>query len=187
MDRTFQFITVRNHDVKNYLLYTYVSAKFNTVFFNTSSTWLTQPHLSLVCWEKFYITVNKFQQVQWKHNYTRTQRFAWKPFLFEGKNHGTNSKYFTLLNRDYNTQSYNLSKKKLFFLFTHYSLSLCISHNFFLLSLFFSSLLLAHSLTQFFKTALRPQFLWDFTSCSLAEWPLLLFLHLFLLFFLSHS
>ena len=30
-------------------------------------------------------------------------------------------------------------------------------------------------------------FLWDFTSCSLVEWPLLLFLHLFLLFLLSHS
>ena len=26
--------------------------------------------------EKFYITVNKFQQAQQKHNYTKTQRFT---------------------------------------------------------------------------------------------------------------
>ena len=44
------------------------------------------------CWEKFYITVNKFQQAQQKHNYIRTQKFKWKPFLLEGKKYGTNSK-----------------------------------------------------------------------------------------------
>ena len=30
MDRTFQFITVRSHDMRSCLLYTYVSAKFNS-------------------------------------------------------------------------------------------------------------------------------------------------------------
>ena len=40
--------------------------------------------------EKFYITVNKFQQAQQKYNYTKTQRFTWKSFLLEGKNHEIN-------------------------------------------------------------------------------------------------
>ena len=34
MDRTFQFITVRSHDMRSCLLYTYVSAKFNSVITN---------------------------------------------------------------------------------------------------------------------------------------------------------
>ena len=34
MDRTIQFITVRSHDMKNCLLYTYVLAKFNSYITN---------------------------------------------------------------------------------------------------------------------------------------------------------
>ena len=60
-----------------------------------------------------------------------------------------------------------------FFLF------LCFVQNFYLFHL--------HCAHKFFKITLSPYFLWDFTSYSLAEWPLLLFLHLFLLFFISHS
>ena len=51
-----------------------------------------------------------------------------------------------------------MNKKKFSFSFhSLFSFSRCISHNFLLLSLFFFSLLLAHSLTQFCQTTLSPQ------------------------------
>ena len=77
-----------------------------------------------------------------------------------------------------------MRKKETFFFHPLLSFSLYISHNFLLLSIFFSSLLLA----------LTHAILLDYTvlvlSLSLsqmAEWPILLFLHIFLFFFLPHS
>ena len=93
-------------------------------------------------------------------------------------------------------------KKKLSFPF-HLLLifSLCISHNFLLLSIFFYSLLLA--LIFFFSRllALTHAVLQDYNGLNLTDWDFpslfssapngrmafLLFLHLFLLFFLSYS
>ena len=48
------------------------------------------------------------------------------------------------------------------------SFSLYISHNFLLLSLFFSPPLHAHSFKQFFKPALSPHFLWNLTPNGLS-------------------
>ena len=80
-----------------------------------------------------------------------------------------------------------MRKKKISFSFhSLFSSSLYI----FSYSLYFSILFFLLSLTQLFKTALVLT-LWDFTSflssAQMAEWPLPLFLHLFLLFSLSHS
>ena len=77
------------------------------------------------------------------------------PFSLKGKTTGQTLNNFTILNRDYNTQRYNLSKEKNLSFSFHslLSFSLCISHNFLLLSIFFSSLCLL-SLTQFSKTTL---------------------------------
>lgn len=102
-----------------------------------------------------------------------------------------------MLNRDYNTQRYNLSKeKKYLFLFTHCSFTHCVFS--LTLSIFLFSFCLL-SLMQFFKTApvltlqdllfsLSLFFSSLFTlSAQMAEWPLPLFLFYFLLFSLSHS
>ena len=98
-----------------------------------------------------------------------------------------------------------MSKKNSFSFHSLFSFSLCIYHNFLLLSLFFS-FSFACSLTQFCQIALssqshllgflssfpgashlHPLGLHFFSPSSLAEWPLYLFHHLFLLFSLSHS
>ena len=67
--------------------------------------------------------------------------------------------------------------------------SLCISHNFLLLSLFFSFLLLTLTHAVPWDCTVLSLTQWDFCYPfhQLAQWPLLLFLHLFLLFFLPHS
>ena len=77
------------------------------------------------------------------------------PFSLNGKITGQTPNNFTILNRDYNTQRYNLSKEKTsLFLFTHYSLSHCVSLTIFSCSLYFSLLFCLLSLTQFSKTTL---------------------------------
>ena len=114
-----------------------------------------------LCWEKFYITVNKFQQAQRNHNHTKTQRFTCKSFLLEGKTTGQTPNNFTTSNRDYNTQRYNLSKKNLSF-----SFHLLLSSSLYIFSfpLYFSLLFCLLSLTQFFKTT-PVLTLQDFTYC----------------------
>ena len=82
-----------------------------------------------------------------------------------------------------------MSKKTFLFLFSHCSLSHHVSLTIFSYSLYFSLLfcLLTHSYSSsrlhlvltFYGTSFFH------SSCSLAKWPLLLFFHLFLLFFLS--
>ena len=117
----------------------------------------------------------------------------------KGKTTGQTPNNFTILNRDYNRDTTWVKKNSLF-LFTHCSLPHCV----FSLTLFIFLLCLL-SLTQLFKTTpsphtlglhfffpsgashLHPLGLHFFSPSSLAEWPLYLFLHLFLLFSLSHS
>ena len=127
--------------------------------------------------EKFYITVNKFQQAQQKHNYTKHKDLRGNPFSLKGKIMRQTLNNFTISNKDYNTQRYNLSKEKLSFSF-HSVLSFlpCI----FSYPLYFSLPFCLLSFTQFFKTT--PvlsltcwgfSFLWGFTSSPLlqmAEW-----------------
>ena len=52
--------------------------------------------ISFHCQENFYISGNKFQQAQQKHNGSTTTQehnnLYGKPFLLKGKNHKTNSK-----------------------------------------------------------------------------------------------
>ena len=79
------------------------------------------------------------------------------------------------------------------FLFTQCSLSLGVSLTIFFCSLYFSLLFCLLSLTQFSKTALssisltRTSLHSSLLLHQMAEWPFLLFLHLFLLFFLPNS
>ena len=84
-----------------------------------------------------------------------------------------------------------LAKKKLSFLFTHCSLPHCVSLTIFSYSFYFSLLFYLLLVMQFFNIAPFSVSLAGtsplFSSYSLVEWPLLLFLHLFILFFLSHS
>ena len=112
------------------------------------------------------------------------------PFFLEGKITGQIPNNFTILNRDYNTQIYILSKEKTLFFFSLTALFLTMYLSQFSLTLiYFSPLLFALTRT-FFKAALSPHFHWDFSYwlflCT--NWPnsLLLF-HLFLLFFLPHA
>ena len=81
-----------------------------------------------------------------------------------------------------------MRKKTFFFSFRSLlSASLSTSSNFFLTHYIFLSLLLAltHAVLQDYTLLSLAH--WDSSSFSLAEWPLLLFLHLFLHFFLPHS
>ena len=57
-----------------------------------------------------------------KHNHTRTPRFTWKSFLFEEKTTRQISNNFIILNRNYNTERYNLSKEKTLFFFSFIAL-----------------------------------------------------------------
>ena len=118
-----------------------------------------------------------------------TMIYVENPFSLKGKTTGQTPNNFTILNRYYNTQRYNLSKEK--FSFSFHSLlssSLCISHNFLLLSLFFSSFTCSHSHSLQDCTVLNVGtsdffFLYH-------KWPnglSILFLSPFLLFLLPHS
>ena len=119
-------------------------------------------------------------------------------FFLKGKTTGQTPNNFTILNRDYNTQRYNLSKKKTIFFFSLTALFLTVY--FLLLSLFFSCacshshsssrlhlVLTLWDFTSFSPLGLHiftPQ---DFTSSAHLHQPNGLSIHLFLLFSLSHS
>ena len=98
------------------------------------------------------------------------------PFSLKGKIIRQTPNNSTILNRDYNI--------KIFFSFhSLLSFSRCIPYNFLLLSIFFSSLLLAltHAVLQ--DCTVLSLTRWDFSSsCSLAEWCTLYF---FFIFFFS--
>ena len=115
----------------------------------------------------------------------------------KGKTTGQTPNNFPISNRDYNTYRYNLSKEKLHFSFhSLLSFSFC---NFLTLSIFLFSFACPHSSnssrlhqssfslagTSIFTGA--PSRVHFYSPSSLAEWPLHLFLHLFLLFSLSLS
>ena len=88
-----------------------------------------------------------------KHNHTRTPRFTWKSFLYEEKATGQIPNNLTILNRNYNTERYNLSKEKTLFFFSLIALFFTMYLSQFSLTLYFSLLFCLLSVTQFFKTA----------------------------------
>ena len=93
-------------------------------------------------------------------------------FSLKRKITGQTSNNFTILNRDYNIQRYNLSTKKKpsLFLFSHCSLLHYVSLTNFSCSLYVSLLLCLFSLTQFFKTA-PVLTLRDFSSLFYTKQP----------------
>ena len=93
-------------------------------------------------------------------------------FFLKGKITGQTPNNFTILNKDY-----NIFHSLLFSL-------LFISHNFLLLYVFFFSFACSHSRS--FSRLHCPHTL-GFSLHQMAEWHFLLFLHLYLLFFLSHA
>ena len=102
------------------------------------------------------------------------------PFSLKRKTTGQTSNNFIILDRDYYTQRYNLSKEKLFFSFhSLLSVSLCNSHNFLMLSVFFSSLLLAPTHVVLQDCTLSSLSL-GFSLHQMAEWSYFICLHLFL-------